>query len=274
MERSDDGSSGDDRALHSPGPTGRGEGMSGRSDDRLPAHIAVVMDGNGRWARSRMLPRGAGHRAGVQAARALVEGCARRGISVLTLFAFSSENWRRPPAEVGALMGLFQRTLRDQARTLHRNGIRLRFIGDRSRFPEGLRRRILEVERMTAGNAGLQLNIAADYGGRWDILSAARSLAREVAAGRLAPEDIDQDRFARAVSLGDLPEPDLFVRTGGEQRVSNFLLWHLAYAELYFTETLWPDFDDDALQEALTVYARRQRRFGRTGDQVEQRESA
>jgi undecaprenyl diphosphate synthase len=241
---------------------------------KLPSHIAIIMDGNGRWARRRMLPRTAGHRAGVKAARAVVETCGNMGVQALTLFAFSSENWRRPVDEVGALMKLFLHTLRAESRQLDRNGVRLRIIGDRSAFPEPLQREVAAAEALTAQNTGLQLNIAANYGGRWDILKAAKAMLEDVLSGRIDRDQIDETRFSAYLSLAELPEPDLFIRTGGEQRVSNFLLWQLAYTELYFTETLWPDFDARCLEEAIGAFATRQRRFGRTSEQVERRESA
>ena len=240
----------------------------------LPKHIAVIMDGNGRWARSRLLPRYVGHREGVKAVRRIVEACRDRGIQALTLFAFSSENWRRPSSEVGLLMDLFIRTLRKEVDSLHRNGIRVRFIGERGAFPEDLRDLINQAESRTAGNRTMDLVIAANYGGQWDITQACRELARRVQSGELSADDITADAIAREVSLADLPEPDLFIRTGGEKRISNFLLWQLAYTELYFTDTLWPAFDEQALQEALDSYTSRQRRFGRTGDQVEQLKGA
>jgi undecaprenyl diphosphate synthase len=196
------------------------------------------------------------------------------GVRALTLFAFSSENWRRPVDEVGALMKLFLHTLRAEARQLDRNGVRLRIIGDRSAFPEPLQREVAAAEALTEQNTGLQLNIAANYGGRWDILNAAKAMVEDVLSGRVDPEKIDEARFSSYLSLAELPEPDLFIRTGGEQRVSNFLLWQLAYTELYFTETLWPDFDARFLEEAISAFASRQRRFGLTSEQVERRESA
>ena len=236
----------------------------------VPRHIAIIMDGNGRWAKQRMLPRYAGHRQGVKAVRRIVEACKQRNIQALTLFAFSSENWRRPRLEVGLLMDLFMRTLKKEVQRLDRNGVQLRFAGDRSAFDEKLRTVMGEAEQTTAHNSDLVLVIAANYGGRWDIVEAARKLATQVAEKKLAPEDIDVDKFASAISIADLPEPDLFIRTGGEQRISNYLLWHLAYTELYFTDQLWPDFDADALDEAIRSFAGRQRRFGQTGEQVEQ----
>ena len=237
----------------------------------LPRHVAVIMDGNGRWAKRRLLPRAAGHRAGVGSVRRTVEMSARLGIEALTLFAFSSENWRRPQEEVGLLMELFKITLDKEVARLHENGIRVRFIGDREAFPRELRERIKTSEAKTSGNEGMTLNIAANYGGRWDIVQAVRGLARKIAAGELAPEDITEQSVSRAVSTADLPEPDLFIRTGGERRISNFLLWQLAYTELYFTEVPWPDFDEAEYRRALLSFAGRQRRYGRTGEQVEAR---
>lgn len=238
------------------------------SDSRSPRHVAIVMDGNGRWARQRKLPRFAGHTAGVDTVKGVVRACVEKGIGVLTLFAFSSENWRRPRDEVSMLMGLFISALDQQVKKLHHNDIRLRVIGDRSAFNPALQKRIRDAETLTRDNSGLTLVIAANYGGRWDILEAVRAVARRVAAGALDPEDISEPLLAHHMSLKDLPEPDLFIRTGGEQRASNFLLWDMAYTELYFTETLWPDFDRAAFDEALASYARRQRRFGRTGEQL------
>jgi undecaprenyl diphosphate synthase len=229
---------------------------------RIPRHVAIVMDGNGRWASLRKRPRAFGHRAGVQAVRKAIESCIRSGVEVLTLFAFSSENWSRPAGEVRHLLDLFLNSLRKQARELASNGVRLRFIGERERFSADLQAAMAESEAAAISVCRLTLNIAVNYGGRWDILQATRALAREVLAGQLAPDAIDQGHFARHLSLAPLPEPDLFIRTGGESRISNFLLWHLAYTELYFTPVLWPDFDDAALTEALATFARRERRFG------------
>jgi len=227
-----------------------------------PRHVAIVMDGNGRWARRRGLPRSAGHRAGVKSVRRVVEACMARGVEALTLFAFSSENWRRPRREVGLLMELFLTTLDQEADRLHQQGVRLRFIGDRTAFAPPLRERIEAAEGLTAGNAALHLTIAANYGGRWDIAQAARRLAEAAAAGRMDPASVDVERFGREVCLAELPEPDLLIRTGGERRISNFLLWQIAYTELYFTDLLWPDFDERAFDEALAWYAGRERRFG------------
>jgi undecaprenyl diphosphate synthase len=240
------------------------------ADASLPRHVAVIMDGNGRWAKKRHMPRIVGHRAGVEAVRAIVENCARKNIEALTLFAFSSENWRRPEQEVSLLMDLFMSSLKREVKKLHENRIRLRIIGDVSRFSDKLQQQVRAAETLTADNDGLQLAIAVNYGGRWDITQAARRLAADVAAGRLDCEAISEQSLHDCLALGDVPEPDLFIRTGGEQRVSNFLLWQLAYTELYFTDTLWPDFDTQALDLALSSFAARQRRFGQTGDQVEQ----
>jgi undecaprenyl diphosphate synthase len=240
----------------------------------VPQHVAIIMDGNGRWAHARMLPRSVGHREGVKAVRRIVEACRNRDIRVLTLFAFSSENWRRPREEVGWLMDLFIHTLKKEVATLHRNDIRIRFIGDRSAFPADLREQIARAEALTRQNGGMNLVIAANYGGHWDITQSCRALAQRIAAGELAPGDITADMIAERTALADLPGPDLFIRTGGEQRISNFLLWQLAYTELYFTEILWPAFDERALDDALRSYASRQRRFGRTGEQVEQLKGA
>ncbi len=241
---------------------------------KLPQHIAIIMDGNGRWARARMLPRYVGHREGVKAVKTIVEACRNKGVRALTLFAFSSENWRRPRAEVGLLMDLFIRTLKKEVEALHRNAIRVRFIGDREAFPKGLRELMTQAEEKTRANTAMDLVIAANYGGQWDITRAQQAIARRVVAGEITPDDITPDMITAEVALADLPEPDLFIRTGGEQRISNFLLWQLAYTELYFTDVLWPAFNEHELDEALQSYARRQRRFGRTGDQVERLKGA
>lgn len=236
--------------------------------DRLPRHVAIVMDGNGRWAQQRSLPRTAGHREGAKAVRRIVQACNERGIEVLTLFAFSSENWRRPRREVEVLMNLFLTTLRSEIRRLDTANVRLRFIGDSGAFSATLQDYIGKAQQRTARNTGLTLVVAANYGGRWDIAQAARRLSEEVAAGRLQPEGVTSDTLQQYVCLSDLPEPDLFVRTAGEQRISNFLLWQLAYTELYFTDRLWPDFDADDLEAACAAFAGRQRRFGLTGEQI------
>ncbi len=234
----------------------------------LPRHLAVIMDGNGRWARRRHLPRFAGHKAGADTVEMVVEACGQLGVEVLTLFAFSSENWQRPEEEVGMLMGLFVSALEQKARRLHRNNVRLRVIGDRRPLSSTLKQRIDEAEELTRHNTGLKLFIAANYGGRWDIIEAARSLAAEVQAGTLAAADIDMERFEAALSLAGHPEPDLFIRTGGERRISNFLLWQLAYTELYFSDVLWPDFSRGDLLAAFADFGQRQRRYGKTGEQV------
>ena len=235
---------------------------------KIPRHLAVIMDGNGRWAQRRRRPRMIGHRAGARAVNVCIDFCLETGIQALTLFAFSSENWGRPEEEVGALMKLFMGALEREVDELDRRGVRVRFIGERERFAPAIRDRMAAAETQTAGNARLHLTIAASYGGRWDIAQAARELAREVAAGRLDPEAIDEGLLAARVALADLPPPDLFIRTGGDVRVSNFLLWQLAYTELWFTETLWPELDAATLRRALEDYASRERRFGLTGDQA------
>ncbi len=240
----------------------------------VPVHVAIIMDGNGRWALQRHLPRIAGHKAGVDAVRTTVRHCAQRGIRYLSLFAFSSENWRRPKNEVSLLMQLLLNSVRTEVASLHENGVRLTFIGDRSAFKPALRASMADAEHLTAGNDGLRLMVAVNYGGRWDLEQAMRGIADDVAHGRIAPVDIDAALIASRLAFGELPEPDLFIRTGGEQRISNFMLWQLAYTELYFTETLWPDFSETSLDDALASYAVRQRRFGRTGDQIDRVQGA
>ena len=234
----------------------------------VPRHIAIIMDGNGRWAARRKRPRMVGHRAGARAVNICIDFCLERGIDALTLFAFSSENWGRPEEEVGALMKLFLNALEREVVELERRGVRVRFIGERERFSAAIRQRMAEAEAHTARNGRLHLNVAASYGGRQDIAAAARSLAEDVAAGRLRPDQIDEEAMAARVALADLPPPDLFIRTGGELRVSNFLLWQLAYTELWFTDTLWPEFDAATLQRAIDDYAARERRFGLTAEQL------
>jgi undecaprenyl diphosphate synthase len=228
----------------------------------LPQHIAITMDGNGRWAAARGVARAAGHKAGLKPVRMCVEECTRLRVGALTLFAFSSENWGRPADEVGSLMGLFLEALDREVDELHEKGVRLRFIGERTSLSVRLQSRIAGAEERTSGNRGLALQVAVSYGGRWDIIKAAQSLARECSSGSIRPEEITEARFAQALSLGGLPDPDLHIRTGGERRISNFLLWQLAYAELYFTERLWPDFALADLGDALTFFASRERRFG------------
>lgn len=228
----------------------------------LPRHIAVTMDGNGRWAAARGVARAAGHKAGLKPVRMCVEECTRLGIGALTLFAFSSENWRRPADEVGSLMSLFLEALGREVAELHEKGVRLRFIGERKSLSVRLQSRIASAEERTAGNGGLALQVAVSYGGRWDIIQAAQLLAKECSSGSMRPEEITEARFATRLSLAGLPDVDLHIRTGGEQRISNFLLWELAYAEIYFSERLWPDFTAADLQEALAFFAGRERRFG------------
>ena len=225
----------------------------------VPRHVAIIMDGNGRWAKGRMLPRIAGHRRGLEAVRATVQNCVDRGIEYLTLFAFSSENWRRPAEEVALLMQLFQTALTNEVERMHTNGVRLKVVGDTRRFDPKIRLLIEQGERLTANNRRLTLTIAANYGGRWDILQA---------LNKIKERPIDEAALAAHLAMSYAPEPDLFVRTGGEQRISNFLLWQLAYTEFYFTETLWPDFDAAALDQAIASFRLRERRFGRTSDQV------
>ena len=234
----------------------------------LPAHVAIIMDGNGRWAQQRRRPRMIGHRAGARAVNRTIDFCLERGIAALTLFAFSSENWGRPQEEVDALMKLFLGALDREVDELDRRGVRVRFIGERSRFAAGIVQRMQRAEQRTAGNDAMTLNVAASYGGRQDIAHAARLLAEQVAAGALQPGQIDEDLIGRHVALADLPPPDLFIRTGGDTRISNFLLWQLAYTELWFTDVLWPDVDAGLLQQALDDYARRERRYGLTSAQV------
>lgn len=227
------------------------------------------MDGNGRWARNKNQARHSGHRAGVNSVRISVETATERGVEYLTLFAFSSENWSRPEVEVNFLMGLFIDALRREVDNLHRNNVRLNFVGALDQLESSLREKISQSEAKTADNTGLHLTVAIAYGGRWDIVEASKKLGRRVAAGSLQPDDISDDEFSAELQLHDVPDPDLLIRTGGEQRISNFLLWNLAYAELWFTDVLWPDFDQTCFDEALSFYAGKQRRFGHTGDQVE-----
>ncbi|GAB3216067.1 polyprenyl diphosphate synthase [Pseudaeromonas pectinilytica] len=234
----------------------------------LPRHVAIIMDGNGRWAQQRGKMRVFGHKAGVNAVRDAVSVASRLGLSALTLFAFSSENWRRPESEVSALMELFIHVLGGEVKKLHKSNIRLRITGERSRFSSRLQDKVAAAEALTANNTGLILNVAANYGGRWDITQAAAALAVEVQAGHLAPEQIDEDALARHLSTHGLPDVDLLIRTGGDHRISNFVLWQAAYAELYFTPVLWPDFDAVVFSEAIASFASRERRFGCTGEQI------
>ena len=234
-----------------------------------PKHVVVVMDGNGRWAKKRLMPRTAGHHAGVKSTRKVVEAAVKEGIRALTIFAFSSENWKRPEQEVSSIMELFVSTLQSEVESLHKQKVRVRFIGECSAFSEKLQQKIQAATQLTQDNTGLQLNIAVNYGGRWDVAEACKNIAARVQAGDISVADINAEMVNEHICLSELPEPDLFIRTGGEQRISNFLIWQLAYTELYFTDTLWPDFGSQQFQEALNWFEGRQRRFGKTGEQVE-----
>jgi undecaprenyl diphosphate synthase len=242
------------------------------STSNIPRHIAVIMDGNGRWARKRFLPRIAGHKRGVETVREMVRQSVTLGVEYLTLFAFSSENWRRPPEEVTFLMSLFMEALRREVNKLHQNNIRLVIIGDRSQFDASLCDQIRAAEQLTQTNTGLVLTIAANYGGRWDIMQAMQKMIQKQADRVPAetPTLFDEESLSRHLSMNYAPEPDLFIRTGGEQRISNFLLWQLAYSEFYFTDTLWPDFDETAFNLAIQSYQKRERRFGRTSEQLKE----
>lgn len=233
-------------------------------------HVCIIMDGNGRWAKKRFMPRFAGHKAGLSTLRKIVAGCVEEEIEVLTVFAFSSENWRRPEKEVGLLMELFATALIREVKKLHEHNVQLRIIGDLSAFSDKIRTLIVEAVSLTAGNNGLVFNIAANYGGRWDIMQATQQVALKVKSGELSVDDIDENIIEQNLSLSGLPEPDLFIRTGGEKRVSNFILWQLAYCEFYFTDVLWPDFNKKIFLEAINSFHARQRRFGRTGDQLKE----
>ena len=239
------------------------------NNQSIPHHVAIVMDGNGRWAKKRFLPRAAGHKEGVKAARNTIESCGKAGVKILTLFAFSSENWKRPETEVNALMDLFISSLEKEIKKLRENGVRLQFIGDRLSFSNKLQEKIQEAETLTANNKDFVLNIAANYGGRWDVVQACQSLCRQVQEEKLSIENINEEVFAQQLSTQSLPDPDLFIRTAGEQRVSNFLIWQMAYSEFYYTDVFWPDFDEQQLKLALESYARRKRKFGLTQEQIE-----
>lgn len=234
----------------------------------LPRHIAIIMDGNGRWAKKRFLPRIAGHKAGVDTVREVVRVCVEKKIEALTLFAFSSENWQRPEAEVSFLMGLFLSVLEREIKKMHKENIQLRLIGDRGRFDLKLRKLMDEAEALTAQNTGLKLVVAANYGGRWDIVEATRKIAEEIEQKKISSQDITLELMQSKLELADLPEPDLFIRTSGERRISNFMLWQLSYTELYFTEVLWSDFNATELNHALDFYLNRERRFGCTSEQL------
>jgi len=240
----------------------------------VPEHIAIIMDGNGRWASRRRLPRRLGHQEGQKALRRIVEHCARQHVNYLTVFAFSSENWNRPEKEIKRLMELFMQTLDKEIASLHKNSVRVRFIGDLTAFSPEMQKKMAQAEHLTSINDRLIFNIACNYGGRWDLAQASRKLATDVAAGRLDPDSVNESTLASYLSLAGIPEPDLLIRTGGEQRLSNFLLWQLAYSEIYFSDILWPDFDEKCLDHAIMAFQQRERRFGRTSDQVSEARSA
>ncbi|WP_196157225.1 isoprenyl transferase [Reinekea sp. G2M2-21] len=240
------------------------------ADISIPKHVAIIMDGNNRWAKKRLLGGIAGHKAAVKNVRMVVEESARAGVEVLTLYAFSSENWRRPKDEVNALMDLFLLALNREVKKLARNNLRLRIVGDVTGFSPAIQKAIAKAEAETAGNTGMMLAVAANYGGHWDITQAMRKLAKRVQQGDLQPDDISEEMIGHEVMLGDMPPPDLCIRTAGEQRISNFLLWQMAYTEFYFTSEFWPDFDRESLRKAFESFSSRVRRFGRTDDQLDQ----
>lgn len=240
----------------------------------IPKHVAIIMDGNGRWAQKKGSARIVGHKAGVETVRSVIQTCVEKGIEVVTLFAFSSENWRRPEKEVSLLMSLFLAALQREVKKLNKNDVQLRIVGDVSAFDKKIQEQIIKAEALTKENKTLVLNIAANYGGQWDITQSVKSLAEKIEAGELKAENITSDLINQNLSMNDLPEPDLFIRTGGEKRISNFLIWQLAYSELYFTDTLWPDFDQEEFEKALDSFAGRQRRFGHTGEQIEKMKNA
>jgi len=239
-----------------------------RSDSGIPAHIAIVMDGNGRWALQRNRPRSMGHNAGLKALRSVIEHCGKLGVRELTVFAFSSENWGRPEPEVSRLMDLFMRALDRETRELNENNVRIRFIGDVGAFSSALQQKIHRAQAQTAGNTRMTFNVAVNYGGRWDIVQATRKLAEDCSMGLIKPEDINEELLAKQICLNQSKDPDLLIRTGGEMRISNFLLWQFAYTELHFTPTLWPDFGPECLDQAITFFQSRERRFGLTSEQV------
>ncbi len=241
------------------------------ADENMPRHIAIIMDGNNRWAKKRFLPSLAGHKSAVKSVRSVIEGCVELGVESLSLFAFSTENWKRPALEVKGLMELFGFALDRETKKLHQNNIRLRVIGDKSRFSGALQQRILAAEQLTEKNDGLQLNIAANYGGQWDIVQAAKQFAEDCLSGKHTPEELDASLFNQYVSLADQAKPDLCIRTGGESRISNFLVWQMAYTEYHFVDCLWPDFKKQHLVEAIKDFTCRERRFGRTSEQLEEK---
>lgn len=244
------------------------------SDNKnIPKHVAIIMDGNGRWAQLQGKGRVAGHKAGVESVRSVVSSARKSNVKALTLFAFSSENWKRPKNEVSVLMDLFMFVLTREVKRLHKNNIRFQVIGDVSRFSEKLQKNIINSEQLTAGNDGLVLSVAANYGGRWDIAQAAKKLASDVSEGTISLDDINEDTLNEQTCLANLPALDLLIRTGGDCRISNFLLWQAAYAELYFTDTLWPDFNDIEFEKAINCFDQRERRFGKTGEQARNEEA-
>ena len=240
----------------------------------IPKHVAIIMDGNGRWAQKKGSARIVGHKAGVETVRSVIQTCVEKGIEVVTLFAFSSENWRRPEKEVSLLMSLFLMALQREVKKLHKNDVQLRIVGDVSAFDKKIQDQIIKAEALTKDNKTLVLNIAANYGGQWDITQSVKTIAKKVEAGEIKAEEITSELISENLSMSDLPEPDLFIRTGGEERISNFLIWQLAYSELYFTDTLWPDFDRKEFELALESFSSRQRRFGHTGDQIKEMKNA
>ena len=246
--------------------------MTSKDLEYLPNHVAIIMDGNGRWARERDLERTEGHLEGLERVRELVEHCVKVGVEYLTLFAFSSENWQRPASEVTYLLHLFVRAIENEAEQLKENGVRLAFIGDLAAFPNELQEKIVLVEKNFSSSPKLLLTIAANYGGRWDIMQATQKVCERVAKGVIQPEEVNIDTIANKMSLSETPDPDLLIRTGGEKRLSNYLLWQLAYTELYFTEKYWPDFDVSAFEEALIAFSRRERRFGKTHEQIQSKD--
>jgi undecaprenyl diphosphate synthase len=240
----------------------------------VPQHIAIIMDGNGRWAKQQHQPRFMGHRAGVKAVEEIVKHCIELDVKVLSLFAFSSENWRRPSKEVSLLMELFSLALKQQVKRLHKNNIRLQIIGELSQFSPSLQKQIQQSQQLTENNTGLTLNIAANYGGRWDVVQSVRKIAEKVKNGELDVGEISEQMISNSLTTADLTEPDLFIRTGGEQRVSNFLLWQMAYTEFFFTDTLWPDFNATSLDKAIASFTQRERRFGQTSEQLQEQKDA
>lgn len=235
-------------------------------EKQRPKHIAIILDGNGRWAKKRFMPRFVGHQKGLKAVKRVVSYCANNGIEALTLFAFSTENWKRPKEEVSQLMGLFLKALKKEVNNLHENNVRLRVVGNKSSFSEEIQSYVRDAEKLTSKNSGLTLNIAANYGGRWDILQAVK--AWQKVNSNVSIDELDEVELSKYMTTADLPEPDLLIRTGGEKRISNFLIWQMAYAEFYFTDTLWPDFNEDSLEKAIHSFNERERRFGKTSEQV------